>query len=131
MYRRLVLVDSFAGLRSFGKELKNRFGSFPLGVSLLIQSQELRIRCLDLSVLSISCIGERCSLVFILSKRLGDPSLFLSGVNSFFSLRGVEYVFKKMSGERLLLYFDWKDENKDILVFINDFLNKFKNGFIN
>ena len=69
--------------------------------------------------------------VFILSKRLEALASFFSGVDGFFSSRGLQYSFKKTSGERLLLSFDWKDENKDILVFISDFLNKFKNGFVN
>ncbi len=131
LYRRLALVDSLSGVQSFAFELKDRFGSLPLGVTLLIQSQEVRIRCFDLSILSIGCVGGVCSFVFVLSKRLEKLTSFFSGVDGFFSSRGLQYGFKKTSGERLLLNFDWKDENKDILVFISDFLNKFKNGFIN
>jgi len=131
LYRRLGLVDSLSGLQAFSFELKNRFGSLPPGVSFLIQSQEMRIRCFDLSILSIGCVGGVCSFVFVLSKGLENLASFFSGVDVFFSSRSVLYSFKKTSGGRLLLSFDWKDENKDILVFISDFLNKFKNGFVN
>ena len=76
-------------------------------------------------------MGDLCSLVFLPSKRLENLPVFLSGVDVFFSRRRVSYKFKKHSGERLLLSFVWDNKNKDILVFISDFLNKFKNGFVN
>jgi transcription-repair coupling factor (superfamily II helicase) len=131
LYRRLFLIDSLGGLASFSSELKNRFGLFPLGVLFLIRSQGVRLRCFDLSVLSIGFVSGVCSFVLIPSKKLGVLSDFLMGVEKFFSSKGVEYSFKKAGGGRLVLRFEWEDQNKDILVFINDFLNKFKNGFVN
>jgi transcription-repair coupling factor (superfamily II helicase) len=130
LYRRLSLIDGLDLLGSFSLELKDRFGSPPGGVDLLIKSQGLKILCHELSVLSLVLLKKECSVLFVPSKKLEDLPVFLSGVDSFFSRRGVSYKFKKQSSGRLLLRFGWGDKNKDILVFISDFLNNFKNGFL-
>jgi len=62
---------------------------------------------------------------------LDNISSFFVGVSSFFDQRSVKYKFQKLANDRLLLSFDWCDKNKDILVFLRNFLNKFKSGFIN
>jgi len=131
LYRKLSLINHLTLLVSFSVELENRFGMLPEGVSLLVKSQELRLRCFDLLILSLVLVGDLCSLVFLPSKHLGTLTVFLSGVDAFFAARNVSYKFNKYSRERLLLSFVWDNKNKDILVFISDFLNKFKNGFVN
>jgi len=80
--------------------------------------------------LSVSFSRGVCSVVFLPSKLLKDVSLFFDGVSLFFDGKKVKYRFQRLPNDRLLLSFDWGDKNKDILVFIRDFLNKFKNGFL-
>jgi len=130
LYRRLSLIDSLELLGSFSLELKNRFGPYPVGFDLLIKSQGLKILCLSLSVLSLVLLEDECSVLFVPSKKLSDLPAFLLGLDSFFSKRDVPYKFKRVSSGRLLLRFGWDNKNKDILVFISDFLNNFKNGFV-
>ena len=121
-------VAVVSSLREFSSKGINR--DLPPEAQLAFYKDMVRIRCFDLSILSIGCVGGVCSFVFVLSKRLEKLTSFFSGVDGFFSSRGLQYSFKKTSGERLLLNFDWKDENKDILVFIKNFLNKFEYEFL-
>ena len=130
VYKNLLSLANNASLVSFEKNLSNRFGAIPKELSLLLACQKIRILCYSLFVLSVSFSSSVCSLVFLPSKFLGDVPSFLCGVSSFFNEKNVTYRFQKLTNDRLLLSFDWKDKNKDILVFIMDFLNKFKNGFI-
>ena len=131
IYRKLLSIDNSADLKSFEGVLSNRFGVIPEPLSLLINSQEIRILCYSVFVLSASFSRGVCSVVFLPSRLLENVSLFFEEVSSFFNNKNVNYRFQKLPNDRLLLSFDWKDKNKDILVFIRDFLNKFRDEFLN
>ena len=131
IYRKLLSIDNSVDLKSYEGVLSNRFGAIPKPLSLLLGCQEIRILCYSVFVLSISFSGGVCSVVFLPSRLLENVSSFFEGVSSFFNNKNVNYRFQKLANDRLLLSFDWKDKNKDILVFIRDFLNKFRNEFLN
>ena len=131
VYRRLSLINSVKQLRSFESEIYDRFGLAPLEFSSMLAIQEIKILCYDVFVLSILCGYKKTSIVFLPSQLLSNSVLFISFVDSFFKSRGVIYEFKKLPNERLMLSFGWESKNKDILVFIKDFLNKFRNDFKN
>ena len=131
IYRKLLSVDNSAALGSFREVLSNRFGVIPRPLFLLLECQEIKILCYSVFVLSVSFSSGVCSVVFLPSRLLENISLFFNCVSSFFNTKNVSYRFQKLANDRLLLSFDWKDKNKDILVFIRDFLNKFKDEFLN
>ena len=131
VYRRLSLINSVKQLRSFESEIYDRFGLAPLEFSSMLAVQEIKILCYDVFVLSILCGYKKTSIVFLPSQLLSNSVLFISFVDSFFKSRGIIYEFKKLPNERLMLSFGWENKNKDILVFIKDFLNKFRNDFKN
>ena len=74
---------------------------------------------------------KKTSIVFLPSPLLSNIGLFLGFVETFFKKEHLKYEFKKLANEKLLLSFGWENKNKDILVFIKDFLNKFRNDFKN
>ena len=55
---------------------------------------------------------------------------FLVWVDSFFKAMGVDFNFKESAGKKLSVSFFIDSKNKDILVFIKNFLNKFEYEFL-
>jgi len=131
VYRKLSSINSTERLKSFEREIYDRFGFAPKGFSSIIAIQEIKILCYEVFIISVVCDYKKNSIVFLPSQLLSNIGLFLGFVETFFKKEHVNYEFKKIANERLLLSFGWENKNKDILVFIKDFLNKFRNDFKN
>ena len=97
----------------------------------MLTVQEIKILCYEVFIISIMCDYKKTSIVFLPSPLLSNIGLFLGFVETFFKKEHLKYEFKKLANEKLLLSFGWENKNKDILVFIKDFLNKFRNDFKN
>jgi len=89
----------------------------------------LKIKCFSLSISSVYFSGKLCSIVLLPSSLGNSFPRFLSWVDVFFKQEGVEYAFKELAGKKLSVSFSVGNKNKDILVFINNFLDKFKYEF--
>ena len=131
IYRKLSSINSARRLRAFENEIYDRFGLAPQGFSSILAIQEIKILCHEVFVLSVACDHKKTSIVFLPSPLLSNIGLFLGFVETFFKKEHLKYEFKKLANEKLLLSFGWENKNKDILVFIKDFLNKFRNDFKN
>jgi len=131
VYRKLSSINSAQRLRSFENEIYDRFGLAPQGFSFILTIQEIKILCHEVFVLSVASDYKKTSIVFLPSQLLSNIGLFLGFVEAFFKKEHLKYEFKKLANEKLLLSFGWENKNKDILVFIKDFLNKFRNDFKN
>ena len=131
VYRKLSSINSAQRLRSFENEIYDRFGLAPLRFSSMLTVQEIKILCYEVFIISIMCDYKKTSIIFLPSPLLSNIGLFLGFVETFFKKEHLKYEFKKLANEKLLLSFSWESKNKDILVFIKDFLNKFRNDFKN
>jgi len=130
IYKQLSAIDSEKELRSFYKNVENRFGKISGPFDLLFRSHFLKILCFKSFVSSVYFSAGRGVVVFLpmfFNSRLSE---FVSWVSSFFKEVGLDFSFKESPGKKLSVSFLLCDKNKDILVFIKNFLNKFEHEFL-
>ena len=124
LYKQCLVINDFKKLTLFKKNIENRFGVAPTPVENLFKTQFLKITCFNYNINSIIRSGGKIKIVFLPNKKTENIVLFFSKIKKLLSGRGC--VFKQASGNRLLVSFKDLDENEDIYVFLNNFLDKFK-----
>ena len=130
IYKQLSAIDNEKDLSLFFDNIENRFGKLSRPFRLLFKSHSLKILCFKSFVSSVYFSKERCVVVFLpmfFNSKFPD---FLVWVDSFFKAMGVDFNFKESAGKKLSVSFFIDSKNKDILVFIKNFLNKFEYEFL-